>query len=214
MIGPMSSSLALAQRTATKARATMDTMSRQIATGQKVASVKDDGATWTRAAALKSDVVRHQTVADWGKRAQAVQEVSFAAAQAFGQQLERGRELVIAAIGAQQSGSSRKEIQAEHAAVAAGMNTLAPNSTVDGLNYLAAHVYSPSLLPITQHNTGPPYIWATQPFGADPEYDDLFIQLETYSGVWPANVFEAYDLATADAATLASYKANYDYYTD
>jgi hypothetical protein len=54
MIGPMSSSLALAQRTATKARATMDDMTRQIATGQKVASVKDDGAAWTRANALKS----------------------------------------------------------------------------------------------------------------------------------------------------------------
>jgi flagellin len=54
MIGPMSSSLALAQRTASKARANMDAMSRQIATGQKVASVKDDGAAWTRAAGLKS----------------------------------------------------------------------------------------------------------------------------------------------------------------
>jgi flagellin len=57
MIGGLSSSLALAQRTASKARANMDAMSRQIATGQKVASVKDDGAAWTRAAALKSDKV-------------------------------------------------------------------------------------------------------------------------------------------------------------
>jgi hypothetical protein len=35
----------------------MDTMSRQIATGQKVASVKDDGAAWARAAELKSQKV-------------------------------------------------------------------------------------------------------------------------------------------------------------
>jgi flagellin len=54
MIGGLSSSLALAQRTATKARATMDTMARQIATGQRVSSVKDDGAAWARAAGLKS----------------------------------------------------------------------------------------------------------------------------------------------------------------
>jgi flagellin len=60
MIGAFSSSLALAQRTATKARETMDTMSRQIATGQKVSSVKDDGAAWTRAAALKSEKVLWQ----------------------------------------------------------------------------------------------------------------------------------------------------------
>jgi flagellin len=57
MIGSMSSSLSLAQRTASKARVTMDTMSRQIATGQKVSSAKDDGAAWTRAAGLRGQLV-------------------------------------------------------------------------------------------------------------------------------------------------------------
>lgn len=61
MIGAMFSSLSLAQRTASQARATMETMARQIATGQKVASVKDDGAAWARAAAMRSDqVVRNE----------------------------------------------------------------------------------------------------------------------------------------------------------
>jgi flagellin-like hook-associated protein FlgL len=64
MIGPMSSSLALAQRTASKARANMDAMSRQIATGQKVSSVKDDGAAWTRANTFKSQKT------DWVTREQ------------------------------------------------------------------------------------------------------------------------------------------------
>jgi flagellin len=54
MIGGLTSSLALAQRTASKARANMDAMSRQIATGQKVASVKDDGAAWAQANAHRS----------------------------------------------------------------------------------------------------------------------------------------------------------------
>jgi flagellin len=63
MIGAMTSSLALAQRTASKARATMDDMSRQIATGQKVSSVKDDGAAWARASGLKSEAVGQRTVA-------------------------------------------------------------------------------------------------------------------------------------------------------
>jgi microcystin-dependent protein len=54
MLSGLSSSLSTAMRTAGTARATMDTMTRQIATGQKVASVKDDGAVWTRAAGLKS----------------------------------------------------------------------------------------------------------------------------------------------------------------
>lgn len=60
MIGGLSSSLALAQRTATKARATMDDMSRQIATGQRVSSVRDDGAAWARAAALKADRTQNE----------------------------------------------------------------------------------------------------------------------------------------------------------
>jgi flagellin len=55
--GLNSSSLALAQRTASKARATMDTMTRQIATGQKVSSVKDNGAVWAQANALRSQQV-------------------------------------------------------------------------------------------------------------------------------------------------------------
>jgi flagellin-like hook-associated protein FlgL len=63
MIGSMSSSLALAQRTASKARATMDTMSRQLATGQRVSSVKDDGAAWARAARIRSDAVGNQALA-------------------------------------------------------------------------------------------------------------------------------------------------------
>jgi flagellin-like hook-associated protein FlgL len=58
MIGGLTSSLALAQRTASKARANMDEMSRQIATGQKVSSVKDDGAAWTRAASVRSEMVQ------------------------------------------------------------------------------------------------------------------------------------------------------------
>ncbi len=50
-------SIATAIRTASQARSTMDTMSRQIATGQRVSSVRDDGAAWTRAAALRSSSV-------------------------------------------------------------------------------------------------------------------------------------------------------------
>ena len=53
--------IASAIRTAGQARATMDTMTRQIATGQKVASVKDDGAAWARAAGLKSQRVVETT---------------------------------------------------------------------------------------------------------------------------------------------------------
>jgi hypothetical protein len=54
-LGISSSGIASAVRTAGKARATMDTMARQLATGQRVASVKDDGAAWARANAARSE---------------------------------------------------------------------------------------------------------------------------------------------------------------
>ena len=58
--GLNSSGIASAIRTAGQARATMDTMTRQIATGQKVASVKDDGAAWARAAGLRAQKAQIQ----------------------------------------------------------------------------------------------------------------------------------------------------------
>lgn len=59
-LGISASGVASAIRTASKARATMDTMARQIATGQRVASVKDDGAAFVRAAQLKSRQVENE----------------------------------------------------------------------------------------------------------------------------------------------------------
>jgi|GEM_PF-5293452 len=55
--GINSAGLSLALRAASNSRATMDKMTTQIATGKKVASVKDDGAAYVRAAAMKSQQV-------------------------------------------------------------------------------------------------------------------------------------------------------------
>jgi hypothetical protein len=63
MIDGLRSSIALAQRTATKASETLASTTRQIATGQRVSSVKDDGAAWTQAVALKADAVTSSTKA-------------------------------------------------------------------------------------------------------------------------------------------------------
>lgn len=59
MISPFhSSSISLAMRTAQHAEARVAKTAEQIATGKKVNSVKDDGAAYVRAAALKSDQVQ------------------------------------------------------------------------------------------------------------------------------------------------------------
>ena len=64
MIGALSHSLALAQRTATTARSAIEDHTRQLATGQRVASVRDDGAAWARAVALRSEAVTQRGKAD------------------------------------------------------------------------------------------------------------------------------------------------------
>jgi flagellin-like hook-associated protein FlgL len=206
-----SSGIAMAVRTASKARATMDDMSRQIATGQRVSSVKDDGAAWTRAAALKSDIVRHETVATWVQRGQIVQETSLTVMENFGETIAKAAELVMQAIHAQQNGRSRSALKAEYDAVIGALDSYAANTVVDGLSFLAAHVHNPSLTPLTLHSGGPPYVWGIKPFENDPAYDDFVIQLETYSGVWPANSF-AVNLETMSAADLTSLRGTLDVY--
>lgn len=89
MIGPMSSSLALAQRTATQARTTMDTMARQIATGQKVSSVKDDGAAWTRANSIRSSAVVDREAVAAVSRLDASNSVALPAIESFLEGLRR-----------------------------------------------------------------------------------------------------------------------------
>ncbi len=213
MIAGLNSSLSLAMRTADRANKTIDKMANQIATGKKVALVKDDGAAWVRSAAINSDRIRHQTVADQMHRVNAIQDVSIASMDGFLEATIKGRELVIRAIDAINNGGNRAAIQAEHAQVALSMDTIAPNAVVDGISYLAAHVYSPTVT-INSIGTTAPYVWGTQPFASDSEYDDAVLQLETYAGVWPANHFSTYNLQTANLATLQTYLADYDYYVD
>ena len=62
--GLSTSGIAGAIRTAGQARATMDTMSRQIATGQRVGSVKDDGAAWARANLARGEAAASQALSE------------------------------------------------------------------------------------------------------------------------------------------------------
>ncbi|KAF0109673.1 MAG: flagellin [Hyphomonadaceae bacterium] len=172
--------LSLAMRTADRASKTMDKMATQIATGKKVVSVKDDGAAYVRDAAINSDKIRHQTVAEQMGRVNAIQDVSIASMDAFLNATIKGRELVIKAIDAIQNSASRAAIQAEHVQVALSMDTIAPNAVVDGISFLAAHIYSPTVT-INFIGTSAPYVWGTQPFASDPEYDDAVLQLENLS---------------------------------
>jgi flagellin len=97
-----------------KARATMDTMGRQIATGQRVSSVKDDGAAWARASAERAASSQRHLLADgldvlgagvsWARQTGEVRAT----------QVAQMRGLALAATAPGQSASARAALQAEH----------------------------------------------------------------------------------------------------
>lgn len=122
MIGAMSSSLSLAQRTASKARATMDTMSRQIATGQRVSSVKDDGAAWTRANGLRSNASARDILVD--QTAQVVAGVRWAreTGEIRNAMIEEAQGLAAAAMVPGQSASTIAANQAAYLAARSSFN--------------------------------------------------------------------------------------------
>jgi flagellin len=113
MIGSMSSSLALAQRTASTARATMDTMARQIATGQKVSSVKDNGAVWAQAAGLESQKVGAEARGYALGRIQSGLGFTEATLDLAYQALEKLSQLTIAARSAPVGSTARQALAAE-----------------------------------------------------------------------------------------------------
>lgn len=111
--GLSTSGIASAIRTAGQARATMDTMARQIATGQRVASVKDDGAAWARAAQMRSDQVTWSGRRDVLTLVKTDMEAYQAAVTQ--QQMITGKlqELVLAARGHEAGSRARIALQAE-----------------------------------------------------------------------------------------------------
>jgi flagellin len=114
MIGPMSSSLSLAQRTASKARATMDDMTRQIATGQRVSSVKDDGAAWTRANRLRSDAVASEALSSSLGRVRAGVLVAQTVGDARTELLVEMRGIALAATNTTLSAGTRQDLQNDY----------------------------------------------------------------------------------------------------
>jgi flagellin-like hook-associated protein FlgL len=110
--GLSSSGIATAIRTAGRARETMDTMSRQIATGQRVSSVKDDGAAWGRAAGLRSQVTGTQALRTNLERLQMVFTVNAAATEARMEAIEPLEQNALAAMDPGLSASARAALQA------------------------------------------------------------------------------------------------------
>ena len=125
--GLNTSGVATAIRTAGQARATMDTMSRQIATGQRVSSARDDGAAYVRAAALKSQVVTTQARAEVLDRIDMHLAYTDATLEQAIAGLDRLRELSLAARAYAPGSSQRAAMQAEWAQTLTWSNQGGPN---------------------------------------------------------------------------------------
>jgi flagellin-like hook-associated protein FlgL len=111
--GLNSASVSGAIRTSVKARQTMDTMTRQIATGQRVSSVKDDGAAWARASALRSEAPQWAVRLDTLNRAEIALDTTMAWVTQTMSVLDRLGELVLAARTMPAGSSARQAIAAE-----------------------------------------------------------------------------------------------------
>jgi hypothetical protein len=197
MIAGLSSSLALAQRTAAKARVTMDTMSRQIATGQKVASVKDDGAAWARAAAMKSDKAtvagRDVTLA----RLEAGLAFSEATNSRVIAALERLEQLVVTARGTVAGSSQRAALQAEWDAVTEWTRGIAlnePFATITGIQDLGGPNVGYDLGAADSFFSGG--LWAIH----QATFGDGY--MTSAGGTWPFTAPRGFDLLNAGTAQL------------
>jgi flagellin len=144
MIGGLTSSLSLAQRTATKARATMDSMARQIATGQRVSSVKDDGARFVQAVELKSQKVTEDARSFTFGRIDAGLAFTQAVTDQFRQSIDAMKDLVLRARTSAAGSQTRAVLQAEWTrAVASVPSSNEPNP---GMADWSAHNLQGSLI--------------------------------------------------------------------
>jgi flagellin len=124
MIGGLSSSLALAQRTADRATATMAKVSRQMATGKEVSSARDDGARFVQALALKSQQVTWESRRQLSARIQGGLVFTKAIAEDHQAITNKMREVALAAASHPAGSNARRALQADwDALVAAGKST-------------------------------------------------------------------------------------------
>jgi hypothetical protein len=200
MIAGLSSSLALAQRTAAKARVTMDTMSRQIATGQKVASVKDDGAAWARAAGMKSQKVEWSDRARMADRLELGVKHTAAVAEAHLDITQRLREIIVSARGLPAGSRARQDLQAAWNALVesgrqtgGGVNATFADNTGYGTDALGSGVR------VDQTDS----YWANTRFAVYSQTNDWQGHYDLVAPVWGINVaMSAVDIAGGSAAQL------------
>jgi flagellin len=137
VIGGLASSLAVALRQADSAQRTMETMSRQIATGQRVSSVRDDGAAWTRAAVARADAGGNRAVAngiDWLRAGVGIHRASVESRLPLGQQSQAN---ALRAMDPSMTAATRTQLDLEQIELSAQIADMSPTNHDDAISLRA-----------------------------------------------------------------------------
>lgn len=122
MISGLGSSVTTSLNSVAKAQRSMDRVAEQMASGKRVASVRDDGAAWLRANSLKGTADTSRTAVDWIGRSNAMNELAQVGQSDIVEQLTRMKELVLAAQGSFSSVESRTAYDREYQGIIASLN--------------------------------------------------------------------------------------------
>ncbi len=113
MISGLGSSISLAMRTAERANKTMDKMATQIATGKKVANVKDDGASYVISTSLKSRASELETKSSMIDQAIGMNQMPILSGAHAAEMAASLRDIVLSAIANASSANSRTQLANE-----------------------------------------------------------------------------------------------------
>jgi flagellin len=120
----------------------------QISTGLKVASAKDDGATWSIAQSMKSKIADLQVVSDSLNRGQSILDVAAQGATQIGDILNQLKAKALSYSDTSLDATSRASLQTDMTSLIHQIDQIANNADFNGVNILNSS--SSSAVPMTQ----------------------------------------------------------------
>jgi flagellin len=209
MIAGLSSSVALATRTAGQARERMDTAARQVATGQRVASVKDDGAAWTRAATTRSEAKRYEVLQGWMANATARIDASMAVRDVELSGLDQLADLTRAAMGTAAGSAARAGIGAAVAALIDDTRVVTPptGELFDPALGITAMLYQADSFTAgtTVNYSRPDYLYSS--FDVDPDFASYETKTEAQLAATLAKITNWQDIIRGAQASTGTDRA-------
>lgn len=117
-------------------QAQISTTQSAISTGQKVASAKDDGATYAIAQNMRGNVAGYQAVSDSLSRAMSATDVAISAAQSISDLMITMKQKALSAADTSLDTASRAALNNDFTAMRNQIQTIVDNATFNGFNLL------------------------------------------------------------------------------